>query len=54
MKSRDQASQSSNDLSQFEQTAQFFTEDPIDLIEKIEAFPKYVSRQALAKFFTKY
>jgi len=54
MKSRDQASQSPNDLSQFDQTAKFFTEDPIDLIEKIEAFPKYASRQVLAKFFTKY
>lgn len=54
MKSRDQKSQSSSDLSQFQQTTHFFNEDPIDLIEKIEAFPKYVSRQALAKFFTKY
>ncbi len=54
MKSRDQKSQSSSDLSQFEQIANFFKDDPIDLIEKIEAFPKYVSRQALAKFFTKY
>lgn len=54
MKSRDQKSQSSSDLSQFQQTAHFFEEDPIDLIEKIEAFPKYVSRQSLAKFFTKY
>lgn len=54
MKSRDLKSQSSMDLNQFEKTAQFFAEDPIELIEKIEAFPKYVSRQALAKFFTKY
>ena len=54
MKSRDKNSQSSDDLSQFEQTAKFFAEEPIDLIERIKAFPKYVSRQALAKFFTKY
>ena len=54
MKSRDKNSQSSDDLNQFEQTADLFANDPIDLIEKIEAFPKYVSRQALAKFFTKY
>ena len=54
MKSRDKNSQSSDDLSQFEQTAKFFAVETIDLIEKIEAFPKYVSRQALAKFFAKY
>lgn len=54
MKSRDAKSQSSFDLDQFAATEQLFMEDSSDLIEKIEAFPKFVSRQALAKFLTKY
>lgn len=54
MKSRDKKSQSSSDLDQFAAIVNLFETDPIDLIEKIEAFPKYASRQSLAKFFTKY
>jgi Macrocin-O-methyltransferase (TylF) len=54
MKSRDQKSQSSNDLSQFDSAEALFSNDPADLIEKIEAFPKFASRQAIAKFLTKY
>ena len=54
MKSRDQKSQSSNDLSQFGAAEALFSNDPADLIEKIEAFPKFASRQAIAKFLTKY
>lgn len=54
MKSRDARSQSRNDLDQFAAIEQLFESDPIDLIEKIEAFPKYVSRQSMAKFLTKY
>ncbi len=54
MKSRDSKSQSKNDLSQFEATAELFESETIDLIERIEAFPKYVSRQSMAKFLTKY
>jgi hypothetical protein len=54
MKSRDSKSQSKNDLNQFEAAAQMFEEEPIELIERIEAFPKYVSRQSIAKFLTKY
>lgn len=54
MKSRDQKSQSGNDLDQFSAAAQLFESEPIDTIERIEAFPKYVSRQCMAKFFTKY
>lgn len=54
MKSRDQKSQSSNDLSQFGAAEALFRNDPADLIEKIEAFPKFASRQAIAKFLTKY
>lgn len=54
MKSRDQKSQSSNDLSQFGAAEALFRNDPAELIEKIEAFPKFASRQAIAKFLTKY
>jgi len=54
MKSRDQKSQSSQDESQFSSTETFFQKDPTELIEKIEAFPKYASRQSIAKFLTKY
>jgi hypothetical protein len=54
MKSRDQKSQSNNDISQFSAAEVLFSNDPADLIEKIEAFPKFASRQAIAKFLTKY
>lgn len=54
MFSRDAKSQSHGDLNQFEQVARLFSEDAAPLIEKIEAFPKYISRQAMAKFLTKY
>jgi len=54
MKSRDQKSQSQSDLSQFDALGRLFETDSAGTIEKIEAFPKYVSRQCLAKFFTKY
>ena len=54
MRTREPKSQSTNDLDQFTASAELFAEEPIDLIEKIEAFPKYASRQAIAKFLTKY
>jgi len=54
VKSREKKNQSTNDLDQFEAIASFFEEDDIDLIEKIDAFPKYASRQSIAKFLTKY
>jgi len=54
MKSREMKNQSREDLNQFEAMARFFEEEHIDLIEKIEAFPKYTSRQSIAKFLTKY
>jgi hypothetical protein len=54
MKSRDKKSQSSQDMSQFGAAELLFQADPADLIEKIEAFPKFASRQAIAKFLTKY
>lgn len=54
MKSRDARSQSTSDLDQFEAIAELFSSDPSPLIERIEAFPKYTTRQSLAKFLTKY
>lgn len=54
MKSREKKNQSANDLSQFEATQRYFQEDTIDLIEKIDGFTKYTSRQSIAKFLTKY
>lgn len=54
MESRDKKSQSRNDLTQFAEIEKLFLEDPIPIIERIEAFAKYASRQSLAKFFTKY
>jgi len=54
MKSRDKKSQSNSDLSQFDAVEHLFEHDPTRLIEKLEAFPKYASRQSIAKFLTKY
>jgi hypothetical protein len=54
MKSRDRNSQSGNDLDQFGEVVRLFEGEAIATIEKIEAFPKYASRQAIAKFLTKY
>jgi hypothetical protein len=54
MNSRDQKSQSGNDTTQFSAIEQLFQSEQIPLIERIEAFPKYASRQCLAKFLTKY
>jgi hypothetical protein len=54
MKSRDLKSQSRSDLSQFDAAAELFAGDPAPLIERIEAFPKYASRQSIAKFLTKH
>jgi hypothetical protein len=54
MKSRDPNNQSKQDRSQFSETEVLFGQDQTDLIEKIEAFPKFASRQAIAKFLTKY
>jgi len=54
MKSRDQKNQNINDINQFKEIEKLFQDEKNDLIEKIEAFPKYVSRQCMAKFLTKY
>ena len=52
--SREPKNQSSSDLSQFERIDSFFLEDLGSVFNKIESFPKYVTRQSLAKFLTKY
>jgi macrocin-O-methyltransferase TylF-like protien len=54
VKSREPKSQSQSDLEQFSGIAALFEEDPIEVMEKLDAFPRYVSRQAMAKFLTKY
>lgn len=54
MKSRDSKNQNINDMNQFREIEKLFQEESNDLIEKIEAFPKYISRQCMAKFLTKY
>ncbi|NGZ29539.1 MAG: hypothetical protein G8345_21950, partial [Magnetococcales bacterium] len=51
---RDKGSQHANDNNQFSAIAQLFMEDGDALINKIEAFPKYVSRQSFAKVLAKY
>lgn len=54
MKSRVKKSQSENDTQQFAAIESLFQDEEIDLIEKVESFCKYASRQAIAKFLTKY
>lgn len=54
MESRDKKSQSKNDLEQFLAIEKLFSRENIALIEKIEGFGKYVSRQTISKFLTKY
>lgn len=54
MKSREVKNQSANDLSQFAATAELYETDPIEPMEKLDAFPRYATRQAIAKFLTKY
>jgi len=52
--SREPKNQSLQDIKQFERVNDFFLSDEGSIINKIDAFPKYASRQALAKFLTKY
>ncbi len=54
MRSREPKNQSADDRAQFVAIADFFQADGIPLIEKIDAFPKYATRQSIAKFLTKY
>jgi hypothetical protein len=52
--SREPKNQSSSDLSQFAGIEKLFSENKDSLIDKLDAFPKYASRQSLAKFLTKH
>lgn len=52
--SREPKNQSQGDTNQFEAMATLFSSDEASEADKIDAFPKYASRQAIAKFLTKY
>jgi len=52
--SREPLNQSSNDLNQFASMEALFASDTDSLVDKIDAFAKYASRQSIAKFLTKY
>jgi len=54
MQSREPTNQSTSDLTYFAAMRDFFEGDEADVIEQIDGFPKYASRQSLAKFLTKY
>ena len=51
--SRDTKSQSRQDLDQFSAMEALFREDPAPLVDKLDGFGKYASRQAIAKWITK-
>jgi hypothetical protein len=51
---REIKSQSASDLSQFAEVERIFAQGTESFAEKIDAFPKFASRQSLAKFLTKY
>jgi hypothetical protein len=53
MKSRDRANQSQHDTIQFNAIADLWDSDPIDPIEKIEAFPRYITHACLSKFLSR-
>lgn len=52
--SREPKNQSSDDLAQFQEMTELFESSSGTVVEKIDAFPKFATRQALAKFLTKY
>ena len=52
--SREPKNQSSNDLNQFKKINDFFIQDGGSILNKIDAFPKYATRQSIANFLTKY
>lgn len=54
MLSRERKNQSNNDNNQFEAIRKLFLEESLDVMERIDAFPKYCTRQSMAKFLTKY
>lgn len=52
--SREPKNQSRNDLDQFSAMQDLFDTDVASMVDKLDAFAKYASRQAIAKFLTKY
>jgi hypothetical protein len=52
--SREPKNQSADDLTQFQQMSDLFLHSSGTLVEKLDAFPKFATRQSLAKFLTKY
>jgi len=52
--SREPKNQSQADLDQFSRIDAFFQQDTESTLNKIDAFPKYATRQSMAKFLTKY
>lgn len=51
---REPKNQAPGDLLQFENTQAIFEKDTSSVSDKLDAFPKFASRQAIAKFLTKY
>lgn len=51
---REPKNQTQNDLEQFEKVEQVFLESAGSFAERLDAFPKFASRQAIAKFLARY
>lgn len=52
--SREPRNQSAGDLNQFAAMENLFLSDTDSVVDRLDAFPKYASRQSIAKFLTKY
>lgn len=52
--SREPLNQSASDLDQFSAMGALFETDTDSMVDKLDAFAKYASRQSIAKFLTKY
>ena len=52
-KVREPKNQSANDLKQFSEMGDYFVKSPGTVTDKIDAFPKFATRQALAKFLAR-
>ena len=52
--SREYKYQSEADLAQFNEVGKIFEIGQETIVDKLDAFPKYASRQSIAKFLTKY
>lgn len=54
MKFREKKNQSAQDIKQFGETEKAFKSSKIDLLTKIENFPRFATRQTLAKFLARH